>query len=100
MANNLNVNPIVVDTTGVVIARPVKVKTIIVNGSADTWLAVFNNVKFGEGTARAGGVINFQAASDITNERTKVISFGDGVMFDGLWALTLTDISNVLIYLA
>lgn len=100
MANNLNSNPVVVDSTGVVFARPVKVKTIIVNAAADTWLAVFNNVKYGEGAARAGGVINFQAASDVVNERTLVASFGDGVMFDGLWALTLTDITNVLIYLA
>lgn len=100
MANKLSGNPVVVDTTGVIFARPVKIKTIIVNASADTWLAVFNDVKTGEGTPRAGANINFQLASDITNERSKVVSFGDGVMFDGLWAVTLTDISNVLIYLA
>lgn len=100
MANNLAVNPIVVDSTGVVVARPVKVKGILIRASADTWLVVFNNVKFGEGTARAGGVINFNYASDVANERSAYVDFGDGVMLDGLWALTLTDITNVLIYLA
>lgn len=100
MANNLDVNPVVVDSTGVVFSRPVKVKAIVVNASADTWLAVFNSVKGKDGTPRASGVINFQLGSDITNERSKTVSFGDGVMFDGLWAVTLTDISNVLIYLA
>lgn len=100
MANNLVMNPIFVDTAGVVIARPVKVRAISVRASADAWVVVLDNVNLNDGVARDGGTKVFDLASSITNDRGGLFAFGgEGQMFPGLWALTLTNITSVLIYL-
>lgn len=100
MANNLVVNPMVVDTTGVIFAKPVKVKGISIRASADAWVVVLDNVLLKEGTPRDGGVKVFDRASSITNDRGTHVNFGEGIVFQGLWATTLTNITSVLIYLA
>jgi len=95
MANNLNANPIVIDSTGSVITRKVKVRGILINPSADTFLVVLNNNRDGV----AGAVENFRYTNQLTDSEQSVYIPFDGQEFDGIWATTLTDVTNVLVYL-
>lgn len=98
MANNLASNPVIVDSAGIVFSQPVRVKGILILASADTWVVVFDSVKLLENTPRDSGVINFNYTSDIANHRSEYIPM-NGAVLNGIWAVTLTDISRVLIYL-
>lgn len=93
MANDLTKNPIVLDTAGATsaISNPVTIRKIIVNGSGVAWSVVLHD--------ESGGDIVFQATEGATNtEQSRTYDFHPRIVASGLYATTLTNITNVLVY--
>lgn len=92
---NTKVNDVVsIDSTGDLSAlignSGWKVNAMTVIGSGDTWLVDIQATEDGQSM--------FYASSDIANERTKHLSFPNGVHVTSLFVKTLTDITKVLLY--
>lgn len=90
MSNSVNKNPVVVDSTGVIFDKPTKVKSIVINASADAWSVIMKDA--------GAGTINFQATQPLVNDRFKVWTPSSPVEFQAIHVTTLTNITNVLIY--
>lgn len=90
MANDLTVNPLFIDAEEATVTGEVYITSIIVTASADTWAVVLHD--------KASGNVIFKASSDLANHRTIGWSPATPFKVSGIYATTLTDISDVLIY--
>ena len=88
MVNNAANNPIFIDTVGLVTAGKTKITGISVRASGDTWVATLHDAE--------GGDIIFDQESAVANDRGGY--FPINVWVTGIYATTLTDITNVLVY--
>lgn len=94
MANDAGGDPIIIDTEGV---KPVstdkhRIKGIKVVASGDTWEVILH--KTGSNLYRKF----FHDKSDITNDRGSYTPFPNPNSVQGIYATTLTDIEEVLVY--
>lgn len=85
-------NPIVITGTGAAYhgTKPLRITGILVNASGDTWSVILKD-------AAAGNII-FQATQPLVNDRFKPISFSKPIEVAAVYATTLTNITNVLVY--
>jgi len=89
MANSLNTNPIIVDTTGVIKATPIEINAINIAASANAWAVVLHDA--------ASGNIIFSSASAIAGDRGCCSKIGP-TRVAGIYATTLTNITNIQIF--
>lgn len=88
MSNSTASNPIIIDSTGVVTENKTLIKGILVNASGATWAVVLKD--------SVSGNIIFQWSQNITGDTSKYIPVG--VWVRGIYATTLTSITNILVY--
>ena len=88
MPNSAANNPLFIDSTGSLTTERTRIKGISVRASADAWVVTLHDAN--------GGDIVFDQASSISNDRGGY--FPIDVLVTGIFATTLTNITNVLIY--
>ena len=94
MVNSIDNNPIFIDTQDTtspataVSTRRDHITSIAVNANADDWVVILHNI--------SGGVLIFDQTSGITGNRGGV--FPIQVQVTGIFATTLTNVVNVLVY--
>ena len=93
MANSKSTNPLIVDTAGAVFhggsGETINITSIVVNASADTWSVILKD---------GSGNVIFRATQPLVNDRFKTWSPAKPLPVNGIYADTLTNITNVLIY--
>lgn len=94
MANDFNNNPVIIDTAGNVTTVKVPITGFLVVANADAWKCELYN------TGAAVYKKIFRAESNATdNERTFSFSPAKPLVTQGIYATTLTNIAEVLVYL-
>jgi hypothetical protein len=93
MSNDSTINPIFIDTQDVagetaVSTRKDHITAIGVNANADNWVVILHDA--------SGGNLIFDQTSAVTGNRGDV--FPVQVQVTGIFATTLTNVDNVLVY--